>query len=942
MSTTYKNIVATVLGLALMFALAFTLAKPAQANALNQDQINAIINLLVTFQADQATLDNVRAALTGQPSNNGGNTGNTGGNTSGSCVAMTFTMNHKMGDRGGEVMNIQKFLNANGFQVAASGPGSAGMETSYFGPATKAAVIRFQNAYASEILAPVGLSTGTGYWGNSTRAKANAMEQARCAAQNNNNNNNNDNNNDDNNNNQDANELTVAGAAQPTDSLAPEGAKNVPFTRFTLSGNATVDEVVVELTGLADRSNFRTVAILDENGNAVTRYKTINSDNEVKFTKDFTVNGAQTYTVVVEMADPLTGAGQLASFAVKSIKADKPVNGSLPIVGASHTLNNTLQIAALTVSESNVGGTANIGDEEVTILDADFTAANEDVKIEKVLLKNRGSADLNVAISNITVEFDNNTYTATVTDDDEITVDLSGYTLDEGTTETLVVKADIVGENGETIELAVDDDELMADGATYGYGANVTVTENTSVLAISGAEITVDDDNDFDSSNTATPDENDVVIAMFEITNTTGEDVIADSFDVNVTIAGHTNVANNNLEDVRLYQGNTEIASFGDVSFTGGVTQTVSFTDITLAPGNDVKYSIKANIDNNAEDSVTYTVGPVTFTGDTETANGDDVSTDVTSYAAQTTTITTGTAELRATTDSINDPKAVKTSTDDVVLAEFEVEANDAELTLDDMVVNLTGDTLISGDLRVVVDGQEKASENPAATVNFSNMNLTIAKDGKIKIQLVADMGSTAGTVDIDSVTIATTDFETPQPSAVNGTLVDADFGEVTVTDALPVVTPVNTGTITINTSYVADKNVLEFSIKADGDDVYVGDVVVAKVGTVTFPNAELIVYSDASHNNEVITVAAAGTLDIAAAETFTVNETISNGDTYYFVVEADVSGTSGDYATLTVADAAGSITLSTDGNMTVGEPTDVTSDLVLEDDMKTTVNTAL
>lgn len=77
--------------------------------------------------------------------------------------------------QGVDVKMLQKFLNSIGFSLAPSGFGAPGMETEYFGPRTKAALIRFQDAYKAEILTPQGLSRGTGFFGSATRALVNSM-----------------------------------------------------------------------------------------------------------------------------------------------------------------------------------------------------------------------------------------------------------------------------------------------------------------------------------------------------------------------------------------------------------------------------------------------------------------------------------------------------------------------------------------------------------------------------------------------------------------------------------------------------------------------------------------------------------------------------------------------------------------------------------------------
>lgn len=73
-----------------------------------------------------------------------------------------------------DVKRLQAYLNSNGFTVAASGYGSVGNETEYFGPLTRAALIRFQEHHKAQILTPAGFTRGTGFFGERTRTFVNS------------------------------------------------------------------------------------------------------------------------------------------------------------------------------------------------------------------------------------------------------------------------------------------------------------------------------------------------------------------------------------------------------------------------------------------------------------------------------------------------------------------------------------------------------------------------------------------------------------------------------------------------------------------------------------------------------------------------------------------------------------------------------------------------
>lgn len=147
-----KALVAVVAS-AMIFSAFVTPAKAATA-----EELQKMINDLMAQMA----------ALGGTPATTGG--------SSASVCPFTWTRDLKTGATGADVMTLQKFLNSNAdTRVAATGAGSAGMETQTFGPATAAAVSKFQVMHRADILTPAGLTNPTGFFGPSTRAKANAL-----------------------------------------------------------------------------------------------------------------------------------------------------------------------------------------------------------------------------------------------------------------------------------------------------------------------------------------------------------------------------------------------------------------------------------------------------------------------------------------------------------------------------------------------------------------------------------------------------------------------------------------------------------------------------------------------------------------------------------------------------------------------------------------------
>ena len=146
---------------AVIAAVAMSVAAPAHAQTTTAE-LQALIASL------QAQINQLLAQISGL--------GGGGGVATGIPAGFTFNQNLAQGASSQDVMYLQKALNAyNNSPIASSGAGSRGSETQFFGPITRSGVVAFQNKYASKVLIPVGLTSGTGFVGPSTRAQLNSL-----------------------------------------------------------------------------------------------------------------------------------------------------------------------------------------------------------------------------------------------------------------------------------------------------------------------------------------------------------------------------------------------------------------------------------------------------------------------------------------------------------------------------------------------------------------------------------------------------------------------------------------------------------------------------------------------------------------------------------------------------------------------------------------------
>ena len=461
-----------------------------------------------------------------------------------SGCSYTFTRNLTLGSSGSDVKKLQEFLNSDSSTlVATSGVGSKGRETNYFGPATKSAVAKFQNKYASEVLAPFGLTSGTGYFGPSTRSKANQVcsaqtvsstsqqqqQQVEIPVQQS----------------QNYNQNFVASGAtlavnatqQPKNGIAVENAQRVPYTNIVLtagSDDVLVEGIRVQLQGVTERDNFSGIAVITSSGAQIGTDRGLRSDNSVVVGGRFTVKRgtSATLTIVGNVADSTTSTAQVSGVGqlqVTEVLANKAVTGNFPIAGAQHTFSDALTLGAVTVSGgSTTTGNVDIGDDNFEF--AEYTVAlrsngDEDAYLRSITFEQNGSVSSD-DLEDVSVRVDSRNSYKPAVNGDRYTVVFpgNGISIEEGDNVDISIEGTIVSGYNREIKFDIDDvSDVYVVGASRGYGLPVTADG-----VITGRTFTVQagegdsSDADFISkSDKNIRAENDQIIGEIDIDDTT-------------------------------------------------------------------------------------------------------------------------------------------------------------------------------------------------------------------------------------------------------------------------------------------------------------------------------------------------------------------------------------------------------------------------------------
>lgn len=467
MSKLINKVSITVVSLATVLSLSGVASLvPATAHGATVEELQAqIAALLAQIQALQGQLTTSGAPAAG---------------SSTVPASLLSSSDLTVGSKGAVVKDLQRFLNGAGYVVSASGAGSVGMESEYFGNATKAALAKFQAAQ--------GISPAAGYFGAKTRAKLQSMSVA-------------------------------VGGTTPTGSTTPtvpmtgagsmvslatdnpaattvvsdtaDGAQAfIPMLKFNVMASASagvqVNSVVVTRGGISADTDISNV-YLYEGDTQLASNPTIAS-GKITFSKSsglFSVPAGMSKAITVKLdLKNNVSSGKTMTMSVASasdvVLASGTIAGSFPMNGNAMTTASITDLGKLVFSNVSpaANGTVDPGTTSFEIWRFQAANTDQDTELRKIKFTIVGSVNVG-DLKNFTL-WDGATQIGSAVADmsSDKTVEFAfttPFVVSKGITKTLSLKADVVAGTNRSFRASLQN---SADVMTYDKGYSVFLKTN--------------------------------------------------------------------------------------------------------------------------------------------------------------------------------------------------------------------------------------------------------------------------------------------------------------------------------------------------------------------------------------------------------------------------------------------------------------------------------
>lgn len=783
-----SNLKRKIVAVATVLTVVSFVVGPSVAQGATVAELLASIALLEKQLADlQASLVALQAGTTG---------------TISGCTVTSFDRNLKQGMSGDDVKCLQITLNSNvQTKVAESGAGSPGNETKYFGALTKAAVVKLQDLYATDILAPLGLTKGTGFVGSATRTKLNALlvtqppteppdgeptEPVTFA------------------------EGLKAALASDTPAAAAiaKGAYDRVFTKLKLTAGTskgyTISSITVLRNGLADSDDISEVKLYD----GATQLGTTQAVNTITYKATFSglnwaiAAGSSKVLTIKASIDVTNGTqGNSPSFGIE--KASEVVTSEgVTVEGTFPMYGNAMTIAGASVGQMDIDANDNAvagdivsGTTDQKVGSFKLTAsATEGFDVQEIILTEIGTS-VDADVTNIKLKYLGETLaTVAALSGGKATFSASPLTtVKAGTTKDLDVYADIASgvRSDRTVRFEVTEyGHITAVGKNTGGVVKVTYSAGTaftnqrsSTWTIKQGTLTVAYDTATNpSQQNYTIGASQVTIASFKLSASSREGVKVTQLKLNATgtagvVSGttYTQISDNEFQSVQLYVGgaSTSTGHVGSIS-SGVVTLTDSNGLFTVPKSSNTIVLVKADITTAADlnDTLGFYVSAVTNLKLRGVDSNEEIYNDADHITLS--GVGQGSATIHIVKDKGNltvasapeTPAARSISLGDTKMSMFKFRltaeyedirvssitvrffndsavsaaANDTEATSTGYISNVK---LYDGDSTTGTLLQEIGTPS-AGYVTFSTANLTVSKDSTKTLTVVCDIPSTS------------------------------------------------------------------------------------------------------------------------------------------------------------------------------------------------------